>query len=219
MKNTSNNHKIIAIILFILMFYIIILVGCGIDNASIKPIKTTYDFDAQITKSTYMAMVTQTHLEGIITQDSVTQAQMGEMNATALPCPQLTPRWKPPKPSHTTIGSSESFDRVYVQFAEGTDIRLREGKLISLSGIDISQLYDILSQFDVQIERLYPETEEELDKQRRIGEAMSCKELSDKNLAYLFKLTPGEDTEKLIDLLNTLSIVELAEPVPIVVNP
>jgi hypothetical protein len=134
-------------------------------------------------------------------------------------CITPKPRFIPSKPEHTTIDPNQPRDRIYVQFTEGTAIRLREGRLVSLTNVNLNQLNNILNQFEVQIEQLYPKSEEELDAERLAGEALNCKELADKNLAYLLKLQLEQDAEKLIDKLNGLPIVELAEPVPVITNP
>jgi hypothetical protein len=134
-------------------------------------------------------------------------------------CATVIPRLIPSKPSHTVIKPGQSHNRIIVRFINGSGIRLREGKIISLTEIDLQPIDAVLDSFNFQTKRLYSDSEEKLDIERLKLERETCKELADMNLAYLFILDDDQDTEKFIDLLNALPIVEIAYPESSVVNP
>lgn len=131
----------------------------------------------------------------------------------------LQPRPIPDKPAHTKINLSQFTGRIIVRFADQSGIRLRRGKLVSQNGLDTENINNILSQFEVKIERLYTRPEEELEKERFELEARSGRLVADKNLAYLLIVPTDQDNEKLVDDLNALSIVEIAYQEYPVVNP
>lgn len=120
------------------------------------------------------------------------------------------------KPVHTTIGSSQYRDRLTLKFHEGTGIRLRNGKFVSLAGVDVSDLEKTLNQYPVRMERLVNRLEEDLDKEKARIEAQSGTKtcLADFNLYYRLRINPNSNVEQLIDQLNALPIVELVEPDP-----
>ena len=134
-------------------------------------------------------------------------------------CTTLTARYIPNKPKHTIISSGQKRDRIIVTFANNTDIRLRDQKLVSLNNTNLESLNTVLIQFKVKIERLYDRPEAQLDSEQIAAEESGCKEIGDRNLAYLTILEPNQDTERFIDSLNALSVVEIAYPEYIIVNP
>jgi len=117
-------------------------------------------------------------------------------------------------PVNAGIVTSTEQGRTYVQFAEGTDIRFREGKLVSLTDADLSQFNNFITEHQINVEKLYQRSEEELS-----AEHQRSPQLPDKNLAFLLKIPVEEDIRKTVQLLNDFSIVEFSEPVPVVMNP
>lgn len=135
-------------------------------------------------------------------------------------CPSMEPRRLGVKQKNTKISSGHLKNRFNVQFTEGTGIRLRDGKLISINGNDLTELDKILNKYKFEIERLYhSQSEEELDNKRLDLEAKSCKQLGDLNLAYVFNVPEQQDNEGFINELNGLSIIEVANPISVVANP
>lgn len=134
-------------------------------------------------------------------------------------CPDGSQTSRSLKPVHTKITSSHKRDYFRVRFIDNSGVRLRNGKLVSITGVDLRDLNNVLSQFQVQIERSYSSSEEELDREREALQGKSCRRLLDLNLAYLFRVPEDQDNEKFIDMLNALPIVELAEPPAIISLP
>jgi len=114
------------------------------------------------------------------------------------------------------IGSGYSREVIIVKFVEKSKARLQEGKLVTLEGNDLKPFYRVLASYpDAQIKRLFSRSEQELDKERKEAEIRSGKKLPDLNLYYQFTVSPGTDTEALINDLNNLEIVEIAYPAPL----
>lgn len=151
----------------------------------------------------------------------------------------LKPRVVFSKPEHTVIDAAHRADRVVVKFHEGTRVRERSGQLVALvdalSEAEETRLAratltkaHVVSEVEM-VRRLFDETpnlrwaplfarpEGELDRERADGERQSGEELADLNLYYAITLDPAtvRDTERLIDRLNALDIVETAYPEPV----
>ena len=144
------------------------------------------------------------------------------------------------KAAKTTIDPNASrTDVIVVKFREGTGLRLRgsqwamplgarspdQQRLLQRANLDEAQLLRDLElsnsllqdNVNVAAARLFTRPEEELDFEKQLGEQNSNEELADLNLYYHLFVDDArvEDTEALIDQLNTLSIVEVAYPQPI----
>lgn len=127
-------------------------------------------------------------------------------------------RWTPLKPDHATIYESDNHRLLNVKFVQGTDVRMRNDKLTSLSGYDIQPFYNALASYDVdQVALLFSRPEHKLDEFRRSGELNSGKELADLNNWYRIVLSKDIDRKSAEDVLNRilqLSIVETVYAVP-----
>lgn len=98
---------------------------------------------------------------------------------------------------------------IEVKFVEGSGVRLREGKLVSLTGQNLNPVYALLNQYPVlKIERLFTAPEEELEAMKKPG-------VDDLNLWYRITLEGGADTEGFIERLKRLEVVDKAEPAPL----
>ncbi len=132
---------------------------------------------------------------------------------------ELKPRWIPPKPKHTEFQESWRRDLIVVKFVEGSGVRLREGKLTSLTGSDLSDVMRLLEKWPkITVMKVFPRPEEDLDADREYGERKSGLELADLNLYFKFIIPENEDVvlaEEIVDSLNALGIVEIAYPEPI----
>jgi subtilisin family serine protease len=103
-----------------------------------------------------------------------------------------------------------------LKFAEGTAVRLQEGKLVSRGAADLTGLAAVLAQHPgTQVARLFTRAEQELAAQRQQAETRSGQQLADLNLYYRLTVSPGDDSASLADDLNALPIVEIAYPEPL----
>lgn len=128
----------------------------------------------------------------------------------------LIKRAVPLKPVRTVLGPGVSRNFITVKFSEGSDIRLRSGRLTSLRGADLGALHRTLAQYKVsKIERLFGRPEPDLENERQEGQKMSGEELADLSLYHTIEIDETTDPEALINALNSLAIVEIAYPEPI----
>jgi hypothetical protein len=125
----------------------------------------------------------------------------------------LKPGEVPDKPEHTALDLETFTGIIIVKFVEGADIRLRNGKLVSLSTGEVSELDQLFTSFPLEsIERLYTQPEDEIATEQAQMEASTSEEVPDLNLYFRLKIQDKSQGEALIDGLNKLSIVELAYP-------
>jgi len=130
------------------------------------------------------------------------------------------PRALPEKPPHTTIGPGQSPERLHLKLQEGSGVRLRDSTFVSLTGRDVAALRGVLSQYPgTRPERMFSRSEADLAADERWLEAKAGKDLADLNLWYRLLVGPGADPEALIDVLNSLDIVEIAYPEPLPAPP
>ncbi len=128
----------------------------------------------------------------------------------------LIKRVVPLKPTHTVVGPGVYRNLITVKFSEGSDIRLRGGRLTSLRGADIGALHRVLALHKVsKIGRLFGRPEPDLENERQEGQRKSGEELADLALYHSIEIDETTDPEALIDALNNLAFVEIAYPAPI----
>ncbi len=128
----------------------------------------------------------------------------------------FVPRKPAPKMSFDKIPDGFRSERMILKFTEGTDVRLRGNKLVSMSGSDISHAVDILySTNGLKVKRMFSRSEESLEASRKSGEALSNRQLADLNLYYILELGESVDAVGLIGKLNKLPEVETVYPEPI----
>ena len=100
---------------------------------------------------------------------------------------------------------------LHVKSREGTSIRLRGGRLVSVGNDDVSGLDAVLARHPgTRFERLFSRPEAALDEQRRRAEAGRGRKTADLNLWYRLRLRPGTDVDGVIADLKALDIVETA---------
>lgn len=127
----------------------------------------------------------------------------------------LKPRWTPPKPKHTIIAATDQRDCITVKFIEGSQVRLRDGELISQSGVDLTDFKAVIQRSKVKsISRLFSRPEHLLEQERLRGQERSGKQLADLNLYYRLIIDPSEPAEEFIDALNALPVIEGAHANP-----
>ncbi|MDP8239547.1 MAG: S8 family serine peptidase [Candidatus Hatepunaea meridiana] len=123
----------------------------------------------------------------------------------------LKPRWTPPKPEYTVLSDDCYRYCISVKFVEDSRIRMRENRLLSLSGHDMSPFNSVMQSYKTtSLTRLFSRPEYLLEAERETGQQRSGKQLGDLNNYYRVILDSSENPERFIDDLNRLNIVEIA---------
>jgi hypothetical protein len=98
-----------------------------------------------------------------------------------------------------------------VKFRQGTVIRLRDGRFVSLGGDDVSALQAVLDRYPgTSIDRVFTRSEADLEQDRVRIEARSGRPQPDLNLYYRLLLPPQSDALAVLGELRALPIVETA---------
>ncbi len=119
---------------------------------------------------------------------------------------------KPPRPYKIDL-SREKPDQVVLKFAEGSAVRLRNGKFVSFAGRDTRPVNDLLGSWEVRVERYFTRSEEDLDQERAeiLANLGPDEEIpAELNLYYLVRTKGVSQSEEVIDALNELPLVEFA---------
>ncbi len=131
----------------------------------------------------------------------------------------LIPRHVPEKPEVSRLWPGLRDDLIIVKFVEGDAVRLRDGRLVSLTNGDLADANRLLAENpELALRHLFSRPEEGLERDRLRAEARSGNQMADLNNYYAVTLAePGAArTEALLDALNALPEVEIAyaEPIP-----
>jgi hypothetical protein len=118
------------------------------------------------------------------------------------------------KPLTTVVPEGFYLDRLSVKFVEGSAVRLRNGDFVTLGADDLGPLQVVLAGRVNEIVRGFTRSERALDREQAKIETLTGEQAADLNLYYLIVVVDGVDVGGLIDDLNQLALVELAEPVP-----
>src|SRR5687768_15407564 len=119
-------------------------------------------------------------------------------------------RGQPPSQAQAQANRNNQRLTLHVKFQEGTSIRLRGGRLVSLGNDDLSALDAVLAGYPgARFERLFSRPEAALDAERRRAEA-GGRRTADRNLWYRLRLGPGTDLDWMIAALKALPTVESA---------
>jgi serine protease len=119
------------------------------------------------------------------------------------------------KPAKTILKAYEDPMRITVKFRDGLYIRLRNNALVSTNASLFTKskfLFNTLS--TGRWERADAIPEEAMDTMRHHAEQNLGRALPDMNLQFYLTLPSGMDAAAVIDRLNQLDIVDLAQPVP-----
>ncbi len=132
---------------------------------------------------------------------------------------RLLPRHVPEKPVTSELWPGLRSDLIIVKFVEGSEVRLRDHRLVSYTDHDLTAANQVLTEsVDLRVARLFTRAEESLERDRLRAQERSGKEMADLNNYYTVSLShPGaEAAEALLDELNALPVVEIAyaEPIP-----
>jgi hypothetical protein len=133
----------------------------------------------------------------------------------------LQPRPAIVKPATTMVGATKhDAERIYVKFRDDLPVRLRQGKLVAL-GANANALnaaagsLNRLATAGAKWERQHSVSEERLNEMREKAQRNTGKAMPDLNTAYILRLPKGPKAEVIIDELNALDSVEIAEPIPL----
>jgi serine protease len=156
--------------------------------------------------------------------------------------PELIPRRSAEKPSILHSSPSARITHIAVKFHEGTAIRIRDGKFVTMersaretnrlqalsldsrqADVDAAAATDLVARTTevTRVRPLFTFDEDRLAQLRREGEARSGRELADLSLYYRLDVRPGTTSDAMADTvaaLNALPSVEIAY-VPIMGGP
>jgi serine protease len=124
------------------------------------------------------------------------------------------------KPAKTVLQPGHDSNRIAVKFRDGLNVRLRNNILVSTNAqlfANARPLFDALSAG--KWERADRVSEEAIDQMRHRAEQRLGRALPDLNLQFYLTLPPGMEAGAVIDRLNQLDTVDLAQPVPRAVRP
>ncbi len=144
---------------------------------------------------------------------------------TAFAQTPLKPRRVIAKPAVTVIDvKKQDAERISVKFRDDLPVRLRQGKLVvegakSNALRESAGLLNRLAMTGAKWERHHSVAEEKLSEMREKAQRNTGKAMADLNTAYILRAPKGMKVEQLIDELNALDVVELAEPMPLPAPP
>jgi serine protease len=127
----------------------------------------------------------------------------------------LQPRVPPQKMTLDQMQSIPTSNRVHVKFREGVIVRLTDGQLSGLPSSDAAAFQNILTQRRIPasaIRRMFTRPEADLDNERNEAQQRSGKQLADLKLWYIIDLPRGASAAEVASILNSLDVVEYAEP-------
>jgi hypothetical protein len=120
------------------------------------------------------------------------------------------------KPDKISISPDADISHIVVKFKEGSETRLRGGKLSAKAGYAVAEVEEIIRPHAAsKFKRLFNKAEAELSKSKEAYERISGNQLADLNLYYRIDIQGREEAEDLINRLNKLDIVEIAYMAPI----
>jgi len=111
---------------------------------------------------------------------------------------------------------------ISLKFREGSEVRLRNGKFVSLCGEDLSQINNLINNYpNISIQRLISLSEEELaEEYNKLKQ--NNPDIADFNLWYRIIFpedTSIETVDSLINKLNEFYIIDIAYPEPLSAPP
>jgi subtilisin family serine protease len=128
----------------------------------------------------------------------------------------LEPRVPAPKSTHPTGRRWQSDTTLHLKFAEGTAVRLRAGRFVTLSDDDLTGLNQALDLAPGwRAHRMVTRAENEVASDRADNEARSGRRLADFNLWYELTVPEGDNVGTVVEALNALDVVESAYPEPL----
>ena len=133
----------------------------------------------------------------------------------------LKPRPEIAKPAKTAVDKTKhDVERIYVKFRDDATVRLRGGKPVAAGAkagafTAAAGLLDRLATSGAKWERQHSVAEEKLNEMRDKAQRNTGKAMPDLNTAFILRVPKGLNAAQLIDELNALDSVEIAEPMPL----
>jgi serine protease len=119
------------------------------------------------------------------------------------------------KPANVILASGNEPSRIAVKFRDGLYVRLRDHVLVSTNAPVVASLRPFLDTVSAATwERADAVSEATMDQMWKRAEQRLGRALPDPNLQFFLTLPPSMNAEVVIQGLNRLDIVELAQPVP-----
>lgn len=119
------------------------------------------------------------------------------------------------KPAKTVLHPGQDPTRIAVKFRDGLYVRLRNNALVSTNAQLFASSRSLFAALSAgKWERADAVSEGTIDQMRHRAEQRLGRPLPDLNLQFYLALPPGMDAATVIDRLNQLDIVDLAQPVP-----
>jgi serine protease len=119
------------------------------------------------------------------------------------------------KPAKTILQPGHDPTRIAVKFRDGLNVRLRNNVLVSTNAELFTGSHSLFDALSVgKWERGEAISEDAIDQMRHRAEQRLGRALPDLNLQFYLTLPPGIGAGAVIDRLNQLDIVDLAQPVP-----
>lgn len=152
-------------------------------------------------------------------------ALCGAFAAVSFAQEPLQPRHAMPKPAKTKLDRTKhDLTRNSVKFRDDLPVRLRGGKLAGEgpNAAVLSAAAALLNRLDAagaKWERLHSVAEEKLNELRENAQRRTGKAMPDLNTEFILRVPATLNAEQLIDELNALDIVEIAEPMALPAPP
>jgi hypothetical protein len=128
---------------------------------------------------------------------------------------RLTPREPHRKPREVRIPQPWENRRVHVKFVEGSMVRLREGRLVTVGDDDMTGVDRVFRRYrGLRPQRLFERPERTLTVERLRFQQRSLRVLADLNLWFRIAVPEDTDARAVLRDLNALSLVEVAYPEP-----
>ncbi len=130
----------------------------------------------------------------------------------------LQPRQAIAKPAKTVVDAKKhDTERIHVKFRDDMPVRLREGKLAAAGAqanalSAATGLLTRLAAGGAKWERQHSVAEEKLNEMRAKAQRNTGKAMPDLNIAYILRVPKGLSSAQIIDELNALDAVEIAQP-------
>jgi serine protease len=133
--------------------------------------------------------------------------------STAHPLGAGLERVPPVKPRSAEISPSQTRRQVVLKFAEGSDVRLANGRFVTEGKESLAKLHEVLDRYDgvAATRTVQTSSPQVIERRTNFVERTSGRDVADMNLYYDLAVPKGTRTVDLINDLNRLSIVELAQ--------
>ena len=123
------------------------------------------------------------------------------------------------KPAKTVVDRTKhDAERIYVKFRDDLPVRLRDGRLAATPANALNAAAALLERLETagaKWTRQHSVAEEKLSEMRDKAQRNTGKAMPDLNTAYILRLPKGTNSAQIIDELNALDSVEIAEPMPL----